>query len=196
MSHEQMTVIENDPINPIIAMGEETITVRRDLHVLVMHPRFLMDLLDAGDVRVALEVSGVLPTDGLTDPEASVGVVTTMETPPKDPPQENEGVAGGRVLGVMNLGTEGYAYVCAVSDTELTQLRDARLCIQEFLTSEELARMQPLPVDAGLTSATPENVEQRFVSSLELGGLVRSDQRLEGGGWTVNRSSGWLQPSA
>jgi hypothetical protein len=196
MSHEQMTVIENDPINPIIAMGEETITVRRDLHVLVMHPRFLMDLLDAGDVRVALEVSGVLPTDGLTDPETTVGVVTTMETPPKDPPQENEGVAGGRVLGVMNLGTEGYAYVCAVSDTELTRLRDAQLCIQEFLTSEELARTQPLPVDAGLTSATPENVEQRFVSSLELGGLVRSDQRLEGGGWTVNRSSGWLQPSA
>jgi hypothetical protein len=45
MSHEQMTVIENDPINPIIAMGEDT-----------------------------------------------------METPPKDPPQENEGVASGEVL--------------------------------------------------------------------------------------------------
>jgi hypothetical protein len=160
MPHEQMSTIENNPIN---TMEGNTLDTKRYRRTFEMPRRTLRRLLARGHVNGGLEK--LLAHNGMLDSDGSVIVV--MEGPisePPDPPQQPPPGTSGFTVDLETMGL-GEVTVYAASGTDLARMERKNL---RFVKAVDLG--------SGMARA-----EQHLVALLEdVGRVARAEQRAEG----------------
>jgi hypothetical protein len=185
MLHTQTSAITSNTSRTIAAINGQS---QPFSEVLVMPKWLLLYLLDNNHASLGVEAADIRSRIALLALDADVSVVTLMETPPREPPDENQGLQGGAVAGVVDVELQGALTVRRMGEADVTELEQlVQMSIDRYLESATVeANLRPL--EASVENAVQEQSEQRLVNDLGGGGLVHSAPSLGGMTWTDRRS--------